>query len=278
VLSSLLEPSPPSPPQGRAELAREERSSLTETLKDLWNEEVENAVRRVHRADWNEVREGMEETVARLFGTGLQKSREGIEEAEKQAVPKVQDAVDRNKAAAKKGADHAAAGIDRAAAATIARAERVGGQAKEVASNITSAAKKKLDEAAVKTGEAGSATKAKIDRIATDAKSGAQDSAEAVRHPGGTIDATRGALRDTFSKGVEKGKEVIGKAQAAVGLAAERVESKTQAATLSHSSAVEKALHERYEKSDILNKSVEETFEERYKPVDAKDNTILRGV
>lgn len=230
VLVSLLEPSPIPPPQSRAELAREERSSLTETLKDRWNEEVENAVRRVHRTDWSEVREGMEGAVARLFGSGLQKSRGGIEEGEKQVGPKVQEAIDRSKAAAKKGADQAAVGVDRVAASTISGAEQVGAQAKEAASNI------------------------------------------------GTVDAARGALRDTFSKGVEKSKEVIGKAQAAVGLAAEKMESKTQAATLSHSSAVEKALHERYEKPDSLNKSVEETLEERYKSIDARDNTVLRGV
>jgi MICOS complex subunit MIC12 len=278
VLVSLLEPLPVPPPQSRAELAREERSSLTETLKDRWNEEVENAVRKVQRTDWNEVREGMEGAVARLLGSGLQKGREGIEEAEKQASPKVQEAVDRSKAAAKKGADQAAAGIDRAAASTIMGAERVGAQAKEAASNIVFAAKEKFDEAGVKTGEASSAAKAKTNQIAADAKTGAQDATGAVRHPGGTIDAARGALRDTFSKGVEKGKEPIGKAQAAVGLAAEKMESKAQAATLSHSSAVEKALHERYEKPDPLNKSVEETLEERYKPIDARDNTVLRGV
>ncbi|KAH8782578.1 hypothetical protein BGZ57DRAFT_758628 [Hyaloscypha finlandica] len=241
VLTSLLEPSPIPPPQSRAELAREERSSLTETLKDRWNEEVEHAVRRVQKTDWNEVREGMEGAVARILGSGLQKSREGIEEAGKQTAPKVQDAVDRSKAAAKKGADQAAAEIDRAAAATIAGVERA-------------------------------------DRPGADAKTGAQDAAEAVRHAGGTVDAARGALRDTFNKGIEKGKATIGKAQAAVGLATEKMESKAQAATLSHSSAVEKALHERYEKPSSLDKSVEETLAERYKPIEERDNTVLRGM
>jgi len=85
------------PPQSRAELAREERSTLLEAAKDRWNDEVENAVRWVQRTDWNEVREGMEGAVSRLLGSGLQKSREGIEEAEKQATPKVQEAVDRSK-------------------------------------------------------------------------------------------------------------------------------------------------------------------------------------
>jgi altered-inheritance-of-mitochondria protein 5 len=278
VLTGLLEPSPIPPPQSRAELAREERSSLTETLKDRWNEEVENAVRRVQRTDWNEVREGMEGAVVRLLGSGLQKSREGIEEAEKQAGPKVQEAIERSKAAVKKGADQAAVGIDRAAAATITGSERVSAQAKEGANRIASATEAKLDHAAVITGEAGTTAKAQAYRIAADVKTDAQNAAEAVRHPGGTIDAARGTLRDTFNKGIEKGREVIGKAQAAVGLAAEKMESKTQAATLSHSSAVEKALHERYEKPDPLNKTVEETLEERYKPIDARDNTVLRGV
>ena len=279
VLASLLEPSPVPPPQSRAELAREERSSLTETLKDRWNDEVENAVRRVQRTDWNAVREGMEGAVARLFGSGLQQSREGIEEAEKQAAPKVQEAVDRSKAAAKKGAEQAAAGIDRAAATTIAEAERVGAQAKEGASKINAVAKEKLDQTAVKAGELGSSAKAKTDRLAADAKTSTQDAMAAVRHPSGTIDAARGALRDTFTKGVEKGKEAIGKAQAAVGLASEKIESKAQAATLSHSSAVEKALHERYESSsNPLDKTVEETLAERYKPLEEQDNTVLRGV
>ena len=278
VLVSLLEPLPVPPPQSRAELAREERSSLTETLKDRWNDEVENAVRRVQRTDWNEVREGMEGAVARLFGSGLQKSREGIEESEKQAAPKIQEAVDKSKAAAKKGAEQAAVGIDRAAAATIARAERVGAQAKEGTSKITAVAKEKLDQAGVKTGELGGSAKAKADRLAADAKTSTQDAAEAVRHPGGTIDAARGALRDTFTKGIEKGKEAIGKAQAAVGLASEKMESKAQAATLSHSSAVEKALHERYENPDPLGRTVEEALAERYKPIEKRDNTVLRGV
>lgn len=288
VLNSLLDPTPLPPPQTRAELAREERSNLVETAKDRWNDEVENAVRWVQRTDWNDVREGMEGAVARLLGGGLQKSREGIEEAEKQAAPKVQEAVDRNKAAARKGADQAAVGVDKAAAATIAAAERVGAEAKEGAGKIVSSAKAKtekvvdsskeqLGRVGEKSGELRDAAKAKTDRVAANAKSGAQDAAESVRS-GGTVDAVRGAVRDTFSKGIEAGKEAIGKASAAIGLAEEKLESKAQYATLSHSNAVEKALHERYEKPDPLNKSVEEALEERYKPIEKRDNTVLRGV
>ena len=263
VLSGLLEPTPLPPPQSRAELAREERSTLAETAKDRWNAEIENAVRWVQRTDWNEVREGMEGSVARLLGSGLERSREGIEEAEKKAGPKVQDAVDKTKAAAQGGADQAVAGIDQAAAAAVSGAEKA-----------VTATKDQLRQAGAKIVEYGDATKANTDRVVADAKSGAQN----VRHPGGTVDAARGVVRDAVSKGIEKGKEALGHAQAAVGLATDKLESKAQSATLSHSSAVEKALHERYEKQDGLSKSVEEVLEERYKPIDARDNNVLRGV
>ncbi|PVH85349.1 hypothetical protein DL98DRAFT_651190 [Cadophora sp. DSE1049] len=267
VLERLLNPTPLPPPQSRAELAREERSTLVETAKDRWNAEVENAVRWVQRTDWNNVRESMEGTAARLLGGGLQKSRKGIEEAEKAAGPKVQEAVDRSKAAVRKNADHAAVGIDRAAAKTIQGAERAGVEAKE-----------KLSQAGLKAGEARDAVTAKTERVGANAKAGAHDAAESVKHSGGTIDAARGAIRDAVSKGIEKGKEAIGKAQAAVGLATEKIESKGQSAGLSHSSAVEKALHERYQQPTFHEKSVEEALAERYTPIDAKDNTRLRGV
>ncbi|KAH7419914.1 hypothetical protein BKA64DRAFT_634570 [Cadophora sp. MPI-SDFR-AT-0126] len=278
VLDRLLNPTPLSPPRSRAELAREERSTLVETAKDRWNTEVENAVRWVQRTDWNDVRESMEGTASRLLGGALQKSREGIEEAEKAAAPKVQEAVDRSKAATQKGADQAAVGVDRAAAKTIQAAEQAGLEAKEGVSKITAAAKEKLSQAGLKASEARDAVTAKTERVGANAKAGAHDAAESFKHSGGTIDAARGAVRDAVSKGIEKGKEAIVKAQAAVGLATGKIESKGQSLGLSHSSAVEKALHERYQQPTFHEKSVEEALAERYTPVDAKDNTRLRGV
>jgi len=56
----------------------------------------------------------------------------------------------------------------------------------------------------------------------------------------------------------------------------EKVESSIQSAT--GSSAVEKALQERFEKSNDLNKTVEQTLAERYTPVDSRNNSHLRGV
>lgn len=220
----------------------------------------------------------MEGAVARLLGSGLQKSREGIEHAEGVAAPKVQEAVDWSKAKAKEGADRAAVGVDRAAASTISGAERAGAVAKDQASKIASATRKQLDHAGVKAAEAKDTAVAQTGGTVADAKASAHGIADSIKHSGGTVDAARGAVRDVVSKGIEKGKEAIGKAQAAVGLAAEKIESKGQSAMLSHSSAVEKALHERYEQPKPLTKTVEEALEERYKPIDKRDNTVLRGV
>lgn len=289
LLQSVLEPPNLPPPQTRAELAREERSTLLETAKDRWNQEVEGAVRWVQRTDWDEVREGLEGSISRLLGTGLQKSREGIVEAEKQAGPKVQETVDKSRAAAQKGANQAAIGINKAAASAIAGAEKVGTEAQRLANKAGDAVKVNSDGAvaSTKTGlsragekiaEENSAAKAKADRAAADVRSNSHDAADAIRSSGGTVDAARGAVRDVISRGIEKGKEAIGKAQSAVGMATEKVESNVPASSFSTSSLVEKALHQRYEKPDGLNKSVEEVLAERYQPIDSRDNTVLRGV
>ncbi|KAL3424631.1 hypothetical protein PVAG01_03912 [Phlyctema vagabunda] len=284
VLQGLLDPTPLPPPQTRADLAREERSTLIEAAKDRWNNEIENVVRRVQRTDWNEVREGMEGTVARLIGGGLETSREGIDHAEKAAGPAVQEAIDRSKTATKKGSESAAAGIGRAADATADAAAKAGPETK-----------RQLDHASVKASELSSAARAKAEKAAVDINATAHDAAasaksswgrgveksqelvskaeksseQALSTGAGTVDAARGAVRNVISKGIEKGKEVIG-------MATEKAESKVQA--LSGGSEVEKALHKRYEQPEGLNKSVEQTLAERYKPVEARDNTVLRGV
>jgi altered-inheritance-of-mitochondria protein 5 len=276
VLNTLCEPEPISPPRSRAELAREERSTLTETAKDRWNEEVENAVRWVQRKDWNEVRGSLEDSVSRLLGGGLQKSREGIDEVEKQAGPKVQEAIDRSRAAGKSGVDAAAAGIDRAAAAAISGTERAGDEAKKSARKVATSSKEQLQQTGAKAADYRDAARASTDKAAAEAKTSAHDAADAIRSSGGTVDAARSAVRGVISKGIEKGREALGKAQNTIGLVEEKLGSKAQPPTLSSLSAVEKAFQERYEKRP--EKSVEEALAERYKPIDAKDNTVLRGV
>lgn len=191
-------------------------------------------MRWVQNTDWDEAREGIVGSVSRLLGGGLQKSREEIEHLEKVSGPKVQEAIDQSKSAAKHAKEQAAEFRDTATAQAT--------------------------------------------RATNEAKSGAAVVSDSIRRSGGTVDAARGAVRDAFSKGVEKGKEAIDKAQAAIGLAEEKIESRAQSSAVSHSSAVEKALHERYEKPNGLEKTVEEALEERYKPVESKDPTKLRGL
>ncbi|CAG8953978.1 hypothetical protein HYFRA_00009077 [Hymenoscyphus fraxineus] len=225
VLTSLLEPTPLPPPQSRADLAREERSTLVEAAKDRWNYEVENAVRWVQRTDWVDVRERAEDTVARVLGVGLERGREGVERGEGRIVEAV----------------------------------------KEGSERAFKEAKRELEFAGEKAAELKSSVVAKSGRAKADAQSGTKDAVESVRRSGGTVDAAREALRGAVGAGIEKGKEVLGLSQA-VGVVKDEKE------------AVERALRERYEKGDVLNKSVEEVLEERYRPIDNRDNTVLRGV
>ncbi|EPE34508.1 hypothetical protein GLAREA_10202 [Glarea lozoyensis ATCC 20868] len=300
VLTSLLEPTPLPPPQTRAELAREERSTLVEAAKDRWNNEVENAVRWVQRTDWEGVRVGMEGAVARLIGSGLEKGREGIESAEKAAGPIAKEAMEKSRQAAGNGADQ----LGLAANKAPTEAKKLGHDSRVEAGKIATSAKEQVNRVGAKSAELKDATKEHASKIATsaqeqaawageragelrdvaksqargtaaDAETQAQAAADLVRRSGGTIDAARGAVRDVISSGIEKGKEALGKAQAAIGF----VENKAVSGqTAPVPSAVEKALHERYEKANGLNKSVEQVLEERYKPIDTRDNTVLRGV
>ena len=133
VLNGLIDPTPEPPRLTRAELAREERSTLIEAAKDRWNAEIENAVRYVQTKDWSDVRESMEDTVARVLGISLEKSREGVAEAENRVGPKVQEAVDRSRAASRYGADQAAVGVNEATKKAIAGADHAAVKAREAA-------------------------------------------------------------------------------------------------------------------------------------------------
>lgn len=294
LLNSLIDPAPVQQPT-RAGITRQSRETFVETAKDRWNGEIENAIRWVQTTDWNGVREGMEGAVARMLGLGLEKSREGIEDAESKVKPMVQEAVDRSKAAASRGAEQAAAtiadAVDRAPEAARSGVEKVAASTRE-----------RLNQAAEKAQGIASATKASATKAAVDMKAGADRAVASTRDAmesgaekshevaekartgaqstgAGTVDAARGALRNVISKGMEKGKEVIDKAQAAIGLTTEKDESASPSIGSSIGiSDVEKALRERYEKPTGLSKTVEEVLEERYKPIDERDNTVLRGV
>ncbi|KAG9246290.1 hypothetical protein BJ878DRAFT_497699 [Calycina marina] len=252
VLTSLLEPSPIPPPQTRSELAHKERGTLIETAKDRWNEEVESALRWVQRTDWNDVRETLENSVSRLLNT--EKGR------------KVRDEESLIASAARAKAQEVAA-------STREGAGKIADASKALPTRTSTLAKEKADISVVKAAELKDAAKTKARIVEEETKIGAHEVAESIRSSsGGTVDAARGAVRDAIGKGIEKGKETFGKAQAAVGLAEQKI------ATAAAIAPVEKALQERYEKPNGLEKSVEETLAARYKPVDAQDSSHLRGV
>ncbi|KAK0613494.1 hypothetical protein B0T14DRAFT_569531 [Immersiella caudata] len=80
------------------------------------------------------------------------------------------------------------------------------------------------------------------------------------------------------AKGIEVGKDMVGRAKAAVYLAEERAEAKMDAKLLGVSE-IEKVLNQRYQRDEsVMKKSVKEVLAERYKPINERDNTRLRGI
>lgn len=126
VLNSLLEPQNRYIPQlSRAEIARQERSTVTERAKDKWNEEIEKSVRFVQNADWDGLRIKLEDSVSRLLSGGLEKGREGIEEGERRAGPILDEAGRLAHDAAVKAKDESHRLINDAAKGTLRGAEEV---------------------------------------------------------------------------------------------------------------------------------------------------------
>ncbi|KAI9664729.1 MAG: hypothetical protein M1821_006177 [Bathelium mastoideum] len=72
TLNNFIEPALPSPPP----TSRETRVNWTETWKDRWNAELENAVRKLYAIDWDKVREGVEDRTAALWAAAFRKARE----------------------------------------------------------------------------------------------------------------------------------------------------------------------------------------------------------
>jgi altered-inheritance-of-mitochondria protein 5 len=64
LLNSAVEPLPPLPEPPAYEVRK---TSLTEELKDKWNGEIENAVRRLQTTDWDELRSQWERKIGNVF-------------------------------------------------------------------------------------------------------------------------------------------------------------------------------------------------------------------
>lgn len=121
-----------------------------------------------------------------------------------------------------------------------------------------------------------------VGRVWSRALGGGVDQAEAVLPGAGAAaaEASAGAARVTVAS-------LVGKARTAVGVAQEKIEAAV-AATAGPTSAadaapgvspVERALQQRYEsREEVFSKSPVEIINERYRPIDERDNTTLRGL
>ncbi|KAH7026287.1 uncharacterized protein B0I36DRAFT_352173 [Microdochium trichocladiopsis] len=88
LLRGAIDPQPPVLPPTRTEVAAIERANFVESAKDRWNAEIEGAVRWAQTKDWDEVREGVETALGRLWNraTGGQNVGEVIDARAQQAA------------------------------------------------------------------------------------------------------------------------------------------------------------------------------------------------
>ncbi|KAL6856468.1 hypothetical protein J3F83DRAFT_752653 [Trichoderma novae-zelandiae] len=82
----------------------------------------------------------------------------------------------------------------------------------------------------------------------------------------------------TVEKGRETAKEVADKAKNAVGLAGQQVQEMTGDKIKAQLSPVQKALNQRYQRPSSDTRTTAQILQERYIPMDKRDNTILRGL
>ncbi|KAK0741114.1 hypothetical protein B0T18DRAFT_472506, partial [Schizothecium vesticola] len=98
-----------------------------------------------------------------------------------------------------------------------------------------------------------------------------------VQHLGEGVKQLGEEVKGVVERGVEKGRDIVGRARARAQLGEERLEAKMDAKVL-HVSDVERALAERFEKRAEDTRSVEEVLAGRYRPIGERDHSRLRGV
>ncbi len=130
--------------------------------------------------------------------------------------------------------------------------------------------------------EAVQVTKANVDEARSNLSAAARKAAEETRTRASQVAANvenkSTAAKGVLQRGIEKGKELAGETKTTVELAEKKLASKVESA-MAPLSDVEKALQQRYGRGeDIMSKSIHEVLDERYKPIDQRDNTVLRGL
>jgi len=121
----------------------------------------------------------------------------------------------------------------------------------------------------------GIAKTVEVKDVKEEVKSRARGAGEKVAGVAGQV---KQDVTGAVARGIEKGKDVVGRAKAAVYLAEERAEAKVDAKLL-HVSEIERVLNQRYQRDEsVMEKSAKEVLAERYKPIDQRDNSRLRGI
>ncbi|OTB09226.1 hypothetical protein M426DRAFT_134786 [Hypoxylon sp. CI-4A] len=133
LLSGIVDPLPPTLPPTRAEIAAAERANLIERAKDRWNSEVEGAVHWAQNKDWDEVREGVETAVSRLWARALGDTQDQVVQKGEDVVAKAQTEANGKLTHDKKQAEGVAAAAKTAYADAKAKGSEVATQTKEKA-------------------------------------------------------------------------------------------------------------------------------------------------
>ncbi|KAK6082737.1 hypothetical protein SCUP234_04061 [Seiridium cupressi] len=142
IVSGITDPLPPVYQPSRSEVAAQERENFLETAKDKWNAELEKEVRWVQNTDWNEVCEGVETAVGRLWARALGRSIDDVEKGEEKAAQAFAAAREDLKRETKLAADKANAVVS------------------EKAGSVTDAAKSAYADAKARGADAASKTQA----------------------------------------------------------------------------------------------------------------------
>ncbi|KAG5960685.1 hypothetical protein E4U57_008094 [Claviceps arundinis] len=245
AIQSLIDPIPQPLPPTRSEVAAAKRAETVEVLKERWNTEIESAVRWVQRADWEDVREGLEDRITSLWDAAF---GESIQETAAKGKTELQKELQK--------------GINMAQAGAVSAADTIKAQAKSVFEK----AKAEEEDFAAKVKDNALQARLAAWRAAQKAEKDVHSAA---------VDSQK-AVKSALEKGKEMATEAAGKLGSAVGLTGEGT-------ALGHLSVaalnpVQKALDQRFERPSSDMRSVAEVLKQRYTAMDRRDNTVLRGL
>ncbi|KAG6027914.1 hypothetical protein E4U19_000852 [Claviceps sp. Clav32 group G5] len=245
TIQSLIDPIPQPLPPTRSEVAAAKRAETVEVLKERWNTEIESAVRWVQHADWEDVREGLEDRIASLWDAAF---GESIQETATKGKTELQKEL-------QKGINMAQAGAVSAADTIKAQAKSVFEKAKAEEEDFAAKVKDNALQARLAAWRAAQKAEKDVHSVAVDAQE---------------------AVKSALEKGKEMATEAAGKVGSAVGLTGEGT-------ALGHVSVaalnpVQKALDQRFERPSSDMRSVAEVLKQRYTAMDRRDNTVLRGL